>query len=114
MKFPITIKDQEVNMIFGYRTLKKITELTQGAGGDLSMESIELALFDALQFGIKCESKELKVTKQDLVDLFELDYDVAVEAQAALEVFMRGHSKKRVDSLVKLGISKAEAQDLPQ
>lgn len=113
MKHPIKIKDQEVNMLFGYRTLKLITEKSKDASGDLSLDVIEDALFDALDFGIKCEKVDLKVSKKDLIELFEQDYDQAVEAQAALEVFMRNHSKRRVESLKKLGLSQVEAETIP-
>lgn len=113
MQHTITIKDQEVTMIFGYRTLKLITEKSKNSGGDLSMEVIEDVLLDAIQFGLKSASQKLDIKKADLIEWLENNYDAAVEAQAALEVFMRTHGEKRKASLVKLGLSPEEANLIP-
>lgn len=113
MQHKINIKGQDVTMIFGYRTLKLITENSKGMDGDISMDVIEAVLLDAITFGIKTTKQDLKVTKEEFVDWLESNYDEAVEAQAALEVFMRTHSKKRVESLKKFGISQEEAEILP-
>lgn len=100
-------------MIFGYRTLKLVTEKTKSSDGDLTLDVIEDVLLDAIQFGMKSEGKKCEIKKVDLLDFLENNYDQAVEAQAALEVFMRSHSRKRVESLKKLGLSEAEAQTIP-
>lgn len=113
MKHTITIKDQEVTMIFGYRTLKLITEKTKNSAGELSMDVIEDVLLDAIQFGCKSAGQKLDLKKSELIDWLENNYEAAVEAQAALEVFMRAHGEKRKQSLVKLGLSPEEANLIP-
>lgn len=113
MQHTITIKDQEVTMIFGYRTLKQVTEKSKNSGGELTMEMIEDVLFDAIQFGLKSLSKKVEIKKADLIDWLENNYDAAVEAQAALEVFMRTHGEKRKESLIKLGLSPEQANLIP-